>query len=129
MIFKDHVILKQDSFFYNMTVSIIGFLYSPYLDPRKNWSPVKNQTSRKTDPLLNKKEDEVFRAPVSHCKIAWGGDKAIFDIWSRLDDKRLGSFWKRFFITGSCVLFLVITGLPGPDQMNRLYLITMKPHW
>lgn len=68
MIFKDHVILKQDSFFYNMTVSIIGFLYSPYLDPKKFLSPVKNQTSRKTDPLLNKKEDEVFRAPVSLAK-------------------------------------------------------------
>lgn len=63
-------------------------------------------------------------ATVSHFTITWGkGDKSIHNVWSRSGVAGFGLFWERFLISVLGILFLIVSGLQEPDQLNRLHLI------
>ena len=51
------------------------------------------------------------------------GDKSIYNVWSRSGVAGFGLFWERFLISALGILFLIVSGLQEPDQLNRLHLI------
>ena len=75
-----------------MIIFNFGFLNSPDLEPLEKPDQIIEE-------VLNKVEDDVITAAVSHFTITFRlGDKTTYNVWSGFDVVHYGPLWRSFFI-------------------------------